>query len=400
MSEDPKSNGVAPTTSNQPRPEAISNPTLGEVPSPGETTPPTQTLDSNLERSELLSRARTFLTSPQIQNQDIFAKRQFLLDKGLNDLEVERLLRELPVPRPTIPPRTYPQPLPSNLPNLLLGLMRLFSWVAGGSAALVFVYYHFLLPRITSTSNARHSIKSHHLSLMRRLTASLSSLKESQAESYSVLPRPERYKEPSNFAACNSIGGVLQEIEKNACEMENIPPITLIRCGIADFNKDIEGDLAKPTTEELFQHLEGQIPWLISEDGLKYEQKLWETLSTCLLFIGTPSLPTPSANGEHLEDQKPTRWTYEVPKPQDPPPLLASLANLSSAFPKTPRQSPYHHTLQTLTDFTGYITTQIYLPYRGHSKSIGFPGAGNTFNPSEEEFRREIRALKGLVLNR
>lgn len=40
-----------------------------------------------------------------------------------------------------IPPRTYPQPPPSNLPNLLLGLARLFSWVAGGSAALIFIYY-------------------------------------------------------------------------------------------------------------------------------------------------------------------------------------------------------------------------------------------------------------------
>lgn len=98
MSEDdPKSDSIASTTSNQPGPEQP-KPTLGgEVPSPGipEATPTTQALDSTTDRYELLSRARTFLTSPQIQDQDVFAKRRFLVDKGLNESEVEELLREL-----------------------------------------------------------------------------------------------------------------------------------------------------------------------------------------------------------------------------------------------------------------------------------------------------------------
>jgi hypothetical protein len=106
---------------------------------------------------------------------------------------------------------------------------------------------------------------------MRKLTASLASLKESQAESYSVLPRPELYKEPIKFAGCSSVDSVLQKIEDKTSEMQEIPLITLIRCGIADFSKDKEGSLANPTTEELFQYLEGQIPWLASEDGLRYE---------------------------------------------------------------------------------------------------------------------------------
>lgn len=109
---------------------------------------------------------------------------------------------------------------------------------------------------------------------MRGLTASLASLKESQAESYAALPRPELYKEPIKFAACYSVASVLKETEDKTSEMQEMPPITLIRCGIADFNIGKEGDLAKPTTEELFQYLEGQIPWLVSEDGLKYEVSL------------------------------------------------------------------------------------------------------------------------------
>ena len=47
------------------------------------------------DRSELVSRARAFLTSPQVQHEDLAAKRRFLIEKGLNDAEVEALLRDV-----------------------------------------------------------------------------------------------------------------------------------------------------------------------------------------------------------------------------------------------------------------------------------------------------------------
>ena len=47
------------------------------------------------DRSELVQRARAFLTSPQVQHEDVVAKRRFLIDKGLNDAEVEALLRDV-----------------------------------------------------------------------------------------------------------------------------------------------------------------------------------------------------------------------------------------------------------------------------------------------------------------
>ncbi|KAF5387839.1 hypothetical protein D9615_000605 [Tricholomella constricta] len=362
------------------------------------TTPPPTAVVS--DRSELLSRARVFLQSPQILHQDTLAKRSFLAEKGLNEMEIDGLLRELPLQRPLVPPRTYPQQPPSNLPTLLLGLIRLFSWIAGGSAALIFIYYRFLLPRITQTTLARRSIKSHHLSLLRRLNESLTSLKESQKESYSVLPRPEPFKEPARYQACHSVVDMLKEIGDKAADMENIPPVTLIRCGLESFGEGKEGDLSKPTTEELFQYLEGQVPWLASEDGLKYEQKLWETLSTCPLFIGTPSLPT--SNAENFEDQKPTRWTYAAPEPAEPSPVSESMNALSRSLPKSsaPQHNSRQHTLQALAEFTGYISTQVYMPYRPPSSAAGFLGSGGSLGPAEDEFRREIRALKGLVLNR
>lgn len=46
------------------------------------------------DRSELLQRAKAFLTSPQVLQEDITAKRRFLTEKGLSDVEVEALLRE------------------------------------------------------------------------------------------------------------------------------------------------------------------------------------------------------------------------------------------------------------------------------------------------------------------
>lgn len=44
------------------------------------------------DRSELLAKARSFLASPQVQHQDINAKRAFLVEKGLNDAEIADLI--------------------------------------------------------------------------------------------------------------------------------------------------------------------------------------------------------------------------------------------------------------------------------------------------------------------
>lgn len=54
-------------------------------------TPPWPTTD----RNDLLLRARSFLISPQLQSQDIFAKRRFLREKGLTDDEIDDLLKAL-----------------------------------------------------------------------------------------------------------------------------------------------------------------------------------------------------------------------------------------------------------------------------------------------------------------
>jgi hypothetical protein len=148
-------------------------------------------------------------------------------------------------------------------------------------------FQRYLLPLITQSHHARYSLRSHHLSLLRNLSASLSSLKESQAESFAVIPRSHPLEEDSPDTTCN---------------------------------------------------------------------------------------------------------------------VLSSLSTLSSSLSKTYHLPSLEHsrqdTLQALTTLTGYLATQLYaLP---SALSFRAPGMGvvSTFGPAEEELRREIRALKGLVLNR
>ncbi|KAJ6628911.1 hypothetical protein B0H10DRAFT_104330 [Mycena sp. CBHHK59/15] len=364
----------------------------------GSSAPPTPSPEPE-NRAELLSKARAFLHQPQIQREDVFAKRRFLAEKGLNETEIQGLMRELPVQIPAIPPRSYPQPPPSNLPILLLGLARLFSLIAGGSTVLVFLYHRLFLPRIRDSFMARNSLKSHQLSLLRRLNASLASLKESQSDVATVLPMPELHKEPTAFAACQSIDGLLEQAKKQESEISSIPAISLLRCGISDFRKGTES--RNPRTEDLFRVLEGKIPWLVSEEGAPFENHLWETLSTCPLFLADTSPSPGTASPEPPADapQSLLYWAYSAPEPPPPTALATSLAALSAAVPKPSQEihSTFQHALQSLTDFTGYISSQIYTPYRPLVNRFTMPG---NLSPAEEEMRKEIRALKGLVLNR
>lgn len=47
------------------------------------------------DRPLLISRARSFLQSPQIAGQDIYSKRQFLREKGLRESEIDSLLQDV-----------------------------------------------------------------------------------------------------------------------------------------------------------------------------------------------------------------------------------------------------------------------------------------------------------------
>ena len=81
-------------------------------------------------------------------------------------------------------------------------------------------------------------------------------------------------------------------------------------------------------------------------------------------------------------------------------PALSSLKAALRSRLDTPSvaRSATQNTLQTLSDFTGYITTQTY-SLGVSTRSTGI-GVTTVLGAEEDELRREIRALKGLVLNR
>ncbi|THH07746.1 hypothetical protein EW146_g9218 [Bondarzewia mesenterica] len=336
------------------------------APSTSQEQPPPQSQPYSVsERTELLERARVFLTSPQVRHEDLFAKRRFLREKGLSEVEIDGLLQELPLQTPLVPPRTYPRPPPSNLPNLLAGLFRIFTWVAGGSSALLLLYYRFLLPRLTKSSLARRSIVNHQRDLLSKLTSSLSEMKETQKASFEILPHPEPYKEEARYAQCSTLDDVVAASEGK----QDIPEIALLRCALADFAKQGQ----QPSLEELFREVSTKLPWFESDPS--YQERVWATLSNHPFFLNTEE----SAS-------KPGRWLYLPPTPLAPNPLESSLHLLKSALPLTNADSSPHrfqHTLQSLIDFTGYLTTQTYSLSSALPRSSGL--GGPALSPEEDE---------------
>ncbi|KAF9238741.1 hypothetical protein BU15DRAFT_47357 [Melanogaster broomeanus] len=353
------------------------------------------------DRTELLARARAFLASPQMRLQDSDAKRVFLAEKGLTASEIDQLLRELP---PLVPPRTYPTQPPSNLPNLLIGIARIFTWLTGTSAIILSLYYWYLLPRLTQSYQARLALHKHHSALIARLTESATALKATQAESLKDLPRPVPVYEDSQYVDCHTIDDLLSPTrgsgEESSPPDEGIPDITILRCALEELSRTKE-DSNGVSTEELFRHLESKLTWLGAEEGATRQSELWSQLSSCPLF--TSSVPKSGAPGS-LPPDHPSRllWKYVPPPLPSPSPVLTTLSNLQAALPRStspiPGLSAAQRTLQVLSDFTGYITTQTYS--LGISSLRGVNGATSGGFSLEDEVRREIRALKGLVLNR
>ncbi|KAI0375830.1 hypothetical protein BV20DRAFT_959889 [Pilatotrama ljubarskyi] len=392
----PESSAQAPSSSS---PAAETAP---ELPPPqAEASSQAQAAPAPEDRTQLLQRARAFLTSPQVRHEDLVAKRRFLEEKGLTEREIEGLLHEVPPPPPPLPPRTYPQPPPSRLPYLLINVLRAFTWIAGGSAALLLAYFRFIYPKIAQTYQARLSLRTHRKALLERLTHSLEDLRETQRSAFAVLPQPEPFPEPTKYKSCST----LEQLKEASQGAKDVPPITLLRCAIQECTK--RGQRA--TSAELFANLDETFPW-VAEDGAEHEETLWQTLTTTPIFQPAP-LPPSAANSSTPTPIPPpapspdTVWTYVPPSPPAPPPLLTALTSLVSALPartspssSSPPQPKFQHTFQALSDLTGYIATQTYaMPYGLRAPGVGL---GVPLSPEEEEVRREIRALKGLVLNR
>ncbi|OCB84572.1 hypothetical protein A7U60_g8558 [Sanghuangporus baumii] len=307
---------------------------------------PPQTQD----RNALLDCARTFLKSPDVVHEDPTTKRRFLTDKGLREDEIDGLM-------------------PSSTPTCTSASLS-------SASSVEFTTSPTWIDEDTLMANRRLRRPHFHL---------LPELKASQAETHAVLPAPSASYEPKQFAE-------FHKLEKLGIERDTpieVPEFTLLRC-------TIEGLLAegkKATKEELFALLEERFSWLKTDEGLTYQNSLWEKLTTYPCF-------------SESDENNRLVWTYTAPTPPDPTPLLTSLTSLKSSFPPARTEpSAIQRALDTLADFTGYITTQTYQLaagsmrlHAGHGYSTF--GAPSQLTPQQEEVKKDIRALKGLVLNR
>lgn len=105
---------------------------------------------------------------------------------------------------------------------------------------------------------------------MRRLTMSLSSFKEEQAESFSNLPKAEEWREPPEYSNCSYLHDIASSFGEQQVQYDNVYPVSLLRCGLNDFNRGRDNG-QDPTTQELFHYMEEKIPFLTSAEGQKYE---------------------------------------------------------------------------------------------------------------------------------
>ncbi|KAG1873770.1 hypothetical protein DFJ58DRAFT_651189, partial [Suillus subalutaceus] len=222
----------------------------------------------SINRSELIAKARTFLSTPHIRSQDNTSKQAFLVEKGLTQDEIHSLLRKIPLP---VPPRTYPQPPPSNLPNMLVGIARIFTWLTGTSAFVLFIYYRFLLPRISQIYHARHILRAHQSGLMLRLNNSLATFKEKQAEYFVNLPKSVLYKEEPEYADCHSLDDILacrHKADIDDDDAGDTSNVSILRSAIEELacsKESTEGI----STGDLFNYLESQNLFRLDCAGLK-----------------------------------------------------------------------------------------------------------------------------------
>ena len=249
---------------------------------------------------------------------------------------------------------------------------------------------------MTQSALARKALKQHHITLLARMNDSLQALKTVQKETFAVLPQPSSKKENRHFEDFHT----LDELNISPDAPIDVPEYTLLRCTIEGYSSQGE----KLTKEEIFTMFEERYPWLKTDEGMAYEvrdqcvylnhtersmikRSLWETLTSDEDF-----------SCEKGEDGREV-WTFVAPPPLPEAPLSKSLFTLRSAFPSTPSPtSSFQYTLQALTDLTGFIATQTYS--FGNTLHMPNLGLSTPLGPQEEEIRREIRALKGLVLNR
>lgn len=122
----------------------------------------------------------------------------------------------------------------------------------------------YLMPLLIQSYHARLSINTHQKDLLTRLATSIKSLKETQSETFSVLPMPQSFAENPKYRDCHTLDTIVAVSENNPKE---IPPFSVLRCAMEEF----AAQSRDPDTETLFRAIEAKLPWLNSENGSQYQ---------------------------------------------------------------------------------------------------------------------------------
>jgi len=269
---------------------------------------------------------------------------------------------------PPVPPRTYPLPPPSNLPFLLASLFRIVSWSIGLSGILALAYYKCLLPRISRSLDARHFLKLHQVDLLKRLHTHLHDVKSEAFTALDVAHRPEKFKSFNDIP--------LDDHGLPTCSLSSV-----IYCAFS------ESSAAEYTVDAIYELLTNRYPGLAKGESAELKNSILQQLSQSTLYTKL------QGDGD----------VWILRKDENSLPTLSRLETLHRAVRQAnnkENRGTYSYTFKALTDLTAYISRETFVTYGGTSGFRHGFSTSTQMTPAQEEVRREIRALKGLVLNR
>ncbi|GJJ07533.1 hypothetical protein Clacol_001735 [Clathrus columnatus] len=348
----------------------------------------TETEEQDVNRTLLIEQARTFLQSPTVSHENENAQKNFLLDKGLTEREINDLFQEMSRKRlPPIPPRTYPQPPPSNLPLYLTLLLRIATWTLG---IVGVISLKFLLPRIIRSFIARHQLVLHQYDLMTRLKDQMQTLKDEQCTTFKTL-------QPTS-----------QTLEEIPVDSQGTPSLS-IDAILSIFFQSHPTQFF--TVDEIIERLESSFPnWLQAQDKKELEVN-FSLPSSFIHTINNHHMKkqtirhelTTSTSYFEVSEHDPTAWSLSQDLQSNPPPSnpISSLDKLRDTIKTGYRtKNLYQYAFKSLTDFTAFLSRETFQFYTVDTTAFRRNFGDTNLSPIQDEVRREIRALKGLVLNR
>ncbi|KAH7105488.1 hypothetical protein BKA62DRAFT_689856 [Auriculariales sp. MPI-PUGE-AT-0066] len=257
---------------------------------------------------------------------------------------------------PKIPPRMYPRPPPSSLLPTILGIARLLKYASIGSATATAVYMLFVLPRLNLVYELRTALQKQRERLL--------------VSAHGQLLELDAARSSERVAATAHV---------------NAPYARHIRKALQDAPEH------RLSTTDLLEQLGNELPWIRSNEP-HYMAIVGRTIhqSEDLKFIDEDdqqvvTLTRPAQEPQHTAERPSERPSWEA---------------VSQSVSSLRRTRNSASTLQSLVDLSSYISSQSYMHVQSYLMYRPAAQTSSTTALPEDEIRREIRALKSLLLSR